>query len=238
MTPQIISDAHARTLATYWLDQHDAEAPLTVLAQTGAIAEETAGGLERDLQRLEQATAGQHQVATVAQTQLRALLGYVRSRGPRGPIAGWAELPHVDPSSQGPPPARRQTGRHRPSHGTPNRSLYERIGGDTAIAEAVETFYRTVLADPALAPYFEGVDVERVKAHQFAFIRAASGGPDVHVERPLRRAHHHLAIPNEHFDRAIDHLAASLAGVCTDLRAVGAVTARLARLRDEIVSAG
>ena len=39
--------------------------------------------------------------------------------------------------------------------------------------------YRRVLADPELAPWFEGIDLDRLKAHQRSFLAAAFGGPRV-----------------------------------------------------------
>ena len=36
---------------------------------------------------------------------------------------------------------------------------YERIGGAPAVSAVVNRFYEAVLADPALAPYFTGVEM-------------------------------------------------------------------------------
>ena len=96
----MISDAQARALASYWRDQHDADAPLSVLARTGAISIETASALERDLRALARATAGHEQGVFNAQAQLGALLVYVRGRGPRGPVPGWREVPHRESRTQ------------------------------------------------------------------------------------------------------------------------------------------
>ena len=39
-------------------------------------------------------------------------------------------------------------------------SLFERLGGEAAIDAAVDVFYEKVLADPSLAPFFDGVDMD------------------------------------------------------------------------------
>ncbi|MDZ4236389.1 MAG: group 1 truncated hemoglobin, partial [Dietzia sp.] len=68
-------------------------------------------------------------------------------------------------------------------------SIFDQIGGAPAVTAAVEDFYRRVLADPELTPYFENVDVKRLKGHQRSFIAAAIGGPEPYLGRPMREAH-------------------------------------------------
>lgn len=212
----VVSDAHARALASYWLDQHDADAPLTLFARTGAIGEETERSLERDLGALSFATAGGSGEPGVAQAQLGALLGYVRAHGLRDAVPGWDALPDEDPWSRQwvpaggemPADADHRNGRAvAPDH---DDSLYERMGGGRRVSEVVEEFYRNMLDDPLLAHYFDGLDVQRVKAHQYAFLTVSSGGPRHYVGRPLARAHSGLGITPEHFDRALGHLAAAM----------------------------
>ncbi len=68
-------------------------------------------------------------------------------------------------------------------------SLYETLGGDEAIAAALDHFYVKVLADGRVSPYFENVDVERVKERQREFLAMAFGGPNDYAGRDLRTAH-------------------------------------------------
>jgi hemoglobin len=72
-------------------------------------------------------------------------------------------------------------------------SLFDRFGGAPAITAAAELFYRQVLADPLLDPYFDGVDLDRQVAKQAAFLAMALGGPDLCTGRDLRTAHARLA---------------------------------------------
>ncbi len=239
----VISHAHARTIATYWLDQHNPDAPLTVLAGTGAIGEETVDVLESDLRALELATTDETESPVMAQTQLTALLDYVQHYGVRGAVTGWPDLPHEDAWSRETiqlsvaEPAHADSGAGQGMPVGEMLSLYERLGGGLGVGEIVETFYRTVLADPALAPYFDGIDVHRVKAHQYAFITAAAEGPDYYAGRSLQRAHSGLGITSEHFDRILDHLVASLDGRAIDQEEIGLIVGKVARYRDEIVGA-
>ncbi len=68
-------------------------------------------------------------------------------------------------------------------------ALYEDIGGAPTARTVLDTFYRRVLADATLSPFFLGVDIERLKAAQEAFLAMALGGPDAYTGRSLGDAH-------------------------------------------------
>ena len=86
------------------------------------------------------------------------------------------------------------------------RTLYERLGGDEAIDEAIFDFYRRVFADPELSPFFEGVAADRLKAMQREFFAAALDGPIRYSGRPLTEVHAGLGIQARHVSRFLDHL--------------------------------
>ena len=65
-------------------------------------------------------------------------------------------------------------------------SLFEEIGDAATLRTAVNLFYRRVLADPGLAPWFAGVDMRRLRAHQLAFL---AGGHRL-SGRPTGRQRH------------------------------------------------
>jgi hemoglobin len=114
--------------------------------------------------------------------------------------------------------------------------LYDAIGGEDGLAAAVEVFYARVTADPDVARYFDGVDLDRLRAHQRAFLRVALDGPGVFTGRPLGRAHAELLITGPHFDRVVDHLAATLGDLGVDGPAVALVRQRVEALRPLIVA--
>lgn len=116
--------------------------------------------------------------------------------------------------------------------------IYDRLGGPDGVRTAVDVFYRRVTADPELAPWFEGVDLERLQSHQRAFLAAAFGGPTVFSGRSLSEAHGDLAITDEAFDRIMETLMTALADLGVDPHAVVAVGERLEGLRGEIVTVG
>ncbi len=64
--------------------------------------------------------------------------------------------------------------------------MYGALGGRRAFAAAVEDFYRRVVGDPRLRPYFDATDLKRLKAHQHSFLAMAPRpGP---LPRPARPA--------------------------------------------------
>jgi hemoglobin len=89
-------------------------------------------------------------------------------------------------------------------------TLYERIGGAPAVDSAVDGFYARVLADDELAPYFAGIDLAQLKAHQRVFLTMALGGPARYGGRAMDKAHEGLDITSEAFGRVVGHLADTL----------------------------
>lgn len=116
-------------------------------------------------------------------------------------------------------------------------SIFTAIGGAPAVALAVDDFYARALADELLAPYFDGVDLNKQKRHMRAFLAGAIGGPDVYAGRDMRAAHARLHITHEAFDRVVEHLVATLASLSVPSPFVEAIGAKLAPLRAQIVSA-
>lgn len=85
-------------------------------------------------------------------------------------------------------------------------STYDAIGGAGVVKTAVSVFYQRVLDDPDLQPWFQGIDLDRLRAHQRAFIAQALGGPDLFAGRTMAQAHADLAITDDAFDAVLEHL--------------------------------
>ncbi|GAA1787199.1 group I truncated hemoglobin [Agromyces lapidis] len=116
-------------------------------------------------------------------------------------------------------------------------AIYDELGGSDGVRTAVAVMYHRVVADPELAPWFEGIDVDRLQAHQRAFLAAAFGGPQVFSGRSIGEAHHGMAITDAAFDRVVASLMTALADLGVAKEAVGAVGERLEDLRADIVTA-
>ena len=116
-------------------------------------------------------------------------------------------------------------------------SIFDSIGGAPAVQAAVDGFYARVLADPALGPVFAGVDVDRLKGHQRAFMAAALGGPQLYAGRDMASAHAGLGITGAQFDAVVGHLVATLTALGVPDVTIGEIGAALLPLRADIVSA-
>ena len=117
-------------------------------------------------------------------------------------------------------------------------SLYERIGGMGVIDAAVEVFYKRVLADGELKPFFEGVNMDRLQVQQVAFLAQALGGPAGYEGADLTQAHAHMVkrgLADKHFDLVAGHLQAALAQLEASPDVIGEVMAIAASTRDAVL---
>ena len=89
-------------------------------------------------------------------------------------------------------------------------SLYEAIGGRSALVAAVDDFYGRLLADPTLGPFFPGGVGARHRAYVVTALGEALGGPERYRGPDIAGAHRGLGISDAHFDRAAGHLGATL----------------------------
>lgn len=116
-------------------------------------------------------------------------------------------------------------------------SIYESIGGDEALAAVVDDLYERILADDALRSFFVGVRLDRLKGRQVEFFAQALGGPAVYQGGAMKDVHLGLGIERAHFERVVEHLAASLAAAGVPEAVIAEIAAVLAPLADDIVSA-
>lgn len=115
-------------------------------------------------------------------------------------------------------------------------TLYERLGQEVGIRAAVDDFYRRVVADPELAPWFEGVDLPQLRRHQAALLVQVTGGPVEYSGRELAAGHAGLDITPAAFDSVVGHLVATLTELGVSAEDIGEVGAALTAHRDEIVA--
>lgn len=91
-------------------------------------------------------------------------------------------------------------------------SLYQELGGDQALQAALDRFYERVMADPPVAAFFEGADIERIKARQKKFWTLALGGGATY-DGDLGAAHRRArsnGLDDSLFDRFVGHFRATL----------------------------
>jgi hemoglobin len=117
----------------------------------------------------------------------------------------------------------------------PAPTIYERLGGLVSIDVTVDQFYDRLVGDPELAPFFDRVDLDHVRAHQKAFLAMALGGAGCYEGRGLAEAHRNIAIDHHHVDLVAGHLAAVLAGLGVSPALIDEVVSAIDSLRDEVL---
>jgi hemoglobin len=93
-------------------------------------------------------------------------------------------------------------------------SLYQKLGGQSAVDAVVETFYRRVLTDERVMDFFDDIDMDQQIAKQKAFLTMVFGGPVAYSGKDMRDGHRHLVargLNDDHVDAVVELLAASLA---------------------------
>lgn len=87
------------------------------------------------------------------------------------------------------------------------------LGGETAVNAAVDLFYKKVLADTLLQPFFEHIDMNVQIKKQKQFLTYAFGGLNHYSGRGLRNAYHaavEKGMNDTYFDRVMLHLGTTL----------------------------
>jgi hemoglobin len=117
-------------------------------------------------------------------------------------------------------------------------SLFEKIGGESAIVAMVGTFYDRVTKDPQLIQYFKDVELGKLHKMQFEFFSAALGGPSKYTGRPIVNAHHHLRVTLSDFQRFVQHMLDVLAEYPLTEQDLYDINSRLNLYVNDVVSAG
>jgi len=92
-------------------------------------------------------------------------------------------------------------------------NLFEQLGGQPAVEAAVDNFYRHVLTDARVSKFFDGVDMDKQRGKQKAFLTMAFGGPHNYTGKDMRLGHAHLVkmgLNDSHVDAIIEILGTTL----------------------------
>ncbi len=120
-----------------------------------------------------------------------------------------------------------------------HESLLDRLGGPVAIEAAVYLFYDKIMAEPRLAPLFEGMNVKRIRDHQIEFMKTAFGEERTHKGRSLTDAHKRLVkdkgLSDEHFDLVAQKLQETLKELHIPANLANEVLGIVASTRDDVL---
>jgi len=90
------------------------------------------------------------------------------------------------------------------------KSLYDRLGGEKAVAAVVNEFAGNVLADARINKKFAKSDKERLVTNLNAFICSATGGPCKYEGESMKEAHHHMGVTEGEFNALVEDLVKAL----------------------------
>ena len=91
--------------------------------------------------------------------------------------------------------------------------LYQTIGGRQTVQAAIESFYRRVLEDETLRPFFDSTDMAHLRGGQSMFVSMLLGGKVVYTGKEIGAAHAHArakGLTEAHFDAFLKHFRAAL----------------------------
>ena len=115
--------------------------------------------------------------------------------------------------------------------------LFELIGGRSTIEAATKIFYDKVLKDDILHPFFDGVDMTRLRSHQAMFVCMLLGGR-VYTGKDIQGAHVHSrdhGLNDAHFDLFLNHFRAALEEVGVKQENAEKVRKRLEKKRGAVL---
>jgi hemoglobin len=115
-------------------------------------------------------------------------------------------------------------------------SLFERIGGSTAVDAAVDVFYNRVLGDTRIAHHFAGLDMNRQRNMQKAFLTLAFGGHSSTPSPALRHAHARLNLTESDFDAVMEHLSATLAALSVPAELIAEATSIASSVKRDVLN--
>lgn len=116
------------------------------------------------------------------------------------------------------------------------QSIYDAIGGEPALVAVVDDFYDRVLADPDLAAFFAGANMNKLKGKQVEFFAAALGGPHIYTGAGMGDVHRGRGIGQKHFDLVAGHLVAALAAAGVPGEIISQIVGLIAPLAQDIAT--
>ncbi len=124
---------------------------------------------------------------------------------------------------------------------TTPRSLYDRLGGTTAIASVVDGFVANVAADARINKFFTRVAKDTAAMREFKQklvdqICQGSGGPCTYTGKDMKTAHQGMGLTNADFDALVEDLVKALDTAGVQQKEKDDLLAILGPMRTDIVT--
>jgi hemoglobin len=116
------------------------------------------------------------------------------------------------------------------------KTLYERLGGTTAITAVVDDFVGNVAADKRINGFFAHTDIARLKFNLVQQICQGTGGPCFYTGRDMKTAHAGMGVRSKHFNALVQDLGKTLKKFKVPAKEQGELVAILAPMKKDIVT--
>ena len=115
------------------------------------------------------------------------------------------------------------------------QSLYDRLGGQTAIVAIVDALVVTVVADPRISGFFAKTEPTAFKAKLVDFLCQKTGGPCKYTGLGMRDAHKGRGIKDKDFAALVEDLGKAFDKVNVAKKDQKAVVALLVPLKRDVI---
>ena len=118
-------------------------------------------------------------------------------------------------------------------------SLYQKVGGESAIDAVVDHLYARVMGDTHLNGYFASVCMHYQRYKMKVFLTMVLGGPVRYTGKDLRMAHARFVkqgLNDFHFDRVLLHLRSTLEQLNLGVQEIDETMAITESTRDDVLN--
>ena len=115
------------------------------------------------------------------------------------------------------------------------KSLYDRLGGKTAIVAVVDDFVGNVAKDKRINGFFAKADIPHLKSALVDQICAGTGGPCTYGGKDMKSAHSGMGIRTKDFNALVQDLGKTLNKFKVPKKEQGELVAILAPMKADIV---
>ena len=118
---------------------------------------------------------------------------------------------------------------------TTPKSLYDRLGGKSAITAVIDTFVARVAADTRINKKFAKTNIPRVKAMLVEQVCAQTGGPCTYTGRTMKEAHKGMKVTEGEFNALVEDLTSALNTFSVPKKEQDELLAALGSMKGDIV---
>ncbi|MEW6414803.1 MAG: group 1 truncated hemoglobin [Pseudomonadota bacterium] len=119
---------------------------------------------------------------------------------------------------------------------SPQKKLYDRLGGKPAIQAVVDDFIGNVAADQRINGFFANTNIPRLNSMLVDQICEATGGPCKYTGRDMKTAHAGMGVTDAHFNALVENLVKSLDKFKVPEKEKSELLAALAAMKGDIVA--